>query len=386
MVYAEGAACVPEKGCLPNTRQNIIDDIVNWANELADVKAPRILWLSGVAGSGKSAIAHSVAQQFQGLNRLGSSFCFDVANQLSRHPHHLFSTISRDLAGFDALWKETLWGVIKDNQSMRKSYSVQKQFDNFIVQPAQHLEASGPIVIVIDALDECGNPTARKRLLSILGTRLSELPGNFRFIVTSRPEPDIVDALQNHNVMCKHMHNIDFSSTKHDISVFIHSELAGKVHTSLDSHQPDWCELLVEKSEGLFQWAITACLFIREQGHLPHELLKLLLEPSGQADQLHTLYKKILQQCFSDRDPLVISQFKCVMSTVLTVKEPSSVEVLSKICFGQASDVVSMVHNKVANFMDSKLLYWFEVLSLINKCSTAISSLEKLAKWAKIRL
>src|ERR1700761_8411925 len=59
--------------CLPGTRSKIIQDITE---QLTTPSEARIIWLSGVAGSGKSTIATSVSEYFRGLKRLGTFLCF----------------------------------------------------------------------------------------------------------------------------------------------------------------------------------------------------------------------------------------------------------------------------------------------------------------------
>ena len=92
--YAKGARFDPDKGCLPGTRENMIGEIVQWVNSPNANTAPRIFFLSAVAGYGKSAVAHAVARQFDNLGRLGSSYCFDRADQANRRPANLLSTIA----------------------------------------------------------------------------------------------------------------------------------------------------------------------------------------------------------------------------------------------------------------------------------------------------
>jgi hypothetical protein len=343
--HALGARHDPDKGCLPNTRQGIIDEIMDWANKPANTEVPKIFWLTGVAGSGKSAIAHTVAHRFQAMNRLGSSFCFDVASQAVRGPQHLFSTISWDLGNFDLVWKQALWNVIKEVPSLQSSLSVTEHFESFLLKPSKMLKMAGPIVIVIDALDECGGSPTRKSLLSLLSGRIVELPSNFRVLITSRPESDILEALQNKkHVFCKPMETIDELSTKNDISEFIQSELSTKGNL-LDERWPDqaWCTLLVDKSEGLFQWAFTACLFIKGNFYTPVERLQTLLELSGQATNLDMLYIKILEQSISASDQGIISRFVSIMRTVLTLKKPLPMLSLHKVCLGQEAAIVNSV-------------------------------------------
>jgi hypothetical protein len=100
MPYAKGAGYDPKKGCLRGTREEVIDEICQWVNRDGD-GVPRMFLLIGVAGTGKSAIAHTVAERFDAARRLGSSFCFDRSHQEERRPDNIFSTIARDLADLD---------------------------------------------------------------------------------------------------------------------------------------------------------------------------------------------------------------------------------------------------------------------------------------------
>ena len=73
MPYAKGARFDPDKGCLPGTREAIIEEITQWVNSPDGDNVSQIFFLSGVAGSSKFAIMRLFDQQM----RLGSSYCFD---------------------------------------------------------------------------------------------------------------------------------------------------------------------------------------------------------------------------------------------------------------------------------------------------------------------
>ena len=60
-------------GCMTGTRQEVIGRITEWIDGRSDQP---ISWLYGAAGSGKTAIAKSVAELCAGVNRLGASFFF----------------------------------------------------------------------------------------------------------------------------------------------------------------------------------------------------------------------------------------------------------------------------------------------------------------------
>lgn len=115
MPYSQNAGFVDGKKCLPGTRQKLINEILEWV----DKDTPkRVFVLSGQAGMGKSAVAHTVAEFFRAQNRLGSLFCFNRSQK--NKINFLFSTISRDLADSDILWRQNLIHAIGPT-AIRKS-------------------------------------------------------------------------------------------------------------------------------------------------------------------------------------------------------------------------------------------------------------------------
>ena len=350
MPYAEGARFDSEKGCLPGTREEVIDEITNWVNSDGD-HVPCVFFLSGLAGSGKSAIAHTVASRFHELGRLGSSFFFDRAYSTDRRPDNLFSTIARDLADLDPQRKRSLWELIQGQRALRTTRSAREQFDQFILNPSSKLMAVGPMVIVIDALDESGDPAARKALLAVLVDQVVHLPFNFRILVTSRPERDIQTALSGkRHVVYKGMDTIDVMSTKSDISRFVRAELAA-VH-GLNHKWPNeaWRHLLAERSEGLFQWASTACLFIKgdgQEGLDPSEQLDIILSLTPlvtKSNHLDQLYLEILMRTFGTKNATVMNRFKAIMGRLLAAREPLSVFTLREMWSGcDLSDAIRLI-------------------------------------------
>jgi hypothetical protein len=329
--YAEGARYYPEKGCLPGTRKEIIDEITQWINSPNGDAVPRIFFLSGVAGSGKSAIAHTIAQLFDQQGRLGSSYCFDCADQVNRRPSNLLSTIALDIADLDLQWKTSLGRIVKGKRSLRTTLSTTEQFHNFFVEPAKALTIVGPILVVIDALDESAEGSSRKALLDILANGISDLPSNFRILITARPEPDIVNAFNgNRDIFCKHMSAIDETSNEADITMFIDTQLSGINSLELQWPNKHWRCMLVQNSDGLFQWASTACRAIKDRtgGLRPTERLSRFV---SSARGLDALYSEVLGQTFNANDSTVMSRFKSVMGRILATKEPLSISAHSEL-------------------------------------------------------
>jgi AAA ATPase domain len=354
MRYAKGARFDPAKGCLPGTRKEIIKEICEWVNNPNGKDVPRIFLLTGVAGSGKSTIAHTIARLFDRLERLGSSYCFDHADQVNRRPSNLFVTIALDMAHLDSHWKTSLCHEVKGNRSLRTTLAAIEQFERFILEPARALTTIGPIVLVIDAVDESGDEASRKAILDILAKRVSDLPLNFRVLITARPEQDIVDAFDNNShdhVFRKHMDSIDDVSNETDLTIFIEAQLSDIRSLELEWPNKHWCRMLTESSGGHFQWAFTACRAIKDhRGALrPTERLSRFL---SSARGLEELYSEVLGQAFDVEDFVSMSRFKLVMGRILATNEPLSISAHSELRDDDdPADLVELVVSLLGSLM-----------------------------------
>ncbi|THV90115.1 hypothetical protein D6D27_06055, partial [Aureobasidium pullulans] len=67
--------------CLEDTRVEILERIVSWSNCASNDRP--IFWLSGMAGTGKSTIARTIALKFQEEERVFASFFFARDNAAS---------------------------------------------------------------------------------------------------------------------------------------------------------------------------------------------------------------------------------------------------------------------------------------------------------------
>jgi hypothetical protein len=165
----------------------ILDEIKDWVNDPYEF-TPRLLWLSR---SGKSGIAYAIAHWWiKEKTGVGSYFCFD--RRLRTRYQKLFGTIAFDLADRDWGFQRALAKIVGSDISLTYTDDLTQQWRRLISEPISRVRVRGrAVVIVIDALDECGDEATRRRLLSILARDTSDLPANFRILVASRPLPDI---------------------------------------------------------------------------------------------------------------------------------------------------------------------------------------------------
>ena len=336
MPYARGARFKLEKRCLPGTRESLLAEICDVLNNPGD-NAPRVCFLTGVAGSGKSAVAHSIARSYNEQKRLGSSYCFASTDVANRNPQNLFSTIARDLSDHDTQYKSALWGIVKDNRALRTSQSPLEQVEELVIAPGRGLATVGPLVIVIDALDESGDRANRRQILRAISDKIAKgsLPANLRFLITARPEDDILTTLPpGPRIVHKRMGDIPHQTVDGDIEKFVRHSL--DQYSELESSWPDgeWCRLLVHHSQHLFQWTSTACNFIEGDGTVGldtcERLDKLLrAAETGGSNSLDSLYHAVLSQLFTTNDTR--DRFQMVMGIVLALSEPLSLHSLSTL-------------------------------------------------------
>src|SRR5580700_7937182 len=81
--------------CLADTSVDILKDIMAWADG-QDERC--IFWLSGLAGTGKSTIARTIARKYYDEERLGASFFFSRGGGDASHAGRFFTSIAVHLA------------------------------------------------------------------------------------------------------------------------------------------------------------------------------------------------------------------------------------------------------------------------------------------------
>jgi hypothetical protein len=342
MSYADGAGRDTGKQCLPGTRTEIISDITDWINSTGD-DVQRVLWLSGPAGKGKSAIAHTIANWFNDVGGLGSCYCFDHQRAADRRHERIFSTIARDLADRDPEMRRALSEAVKDASSLKTTVDIVQQWDNLLMKPLGKSSGSivRPVVIVIEALDESGGVETRLRLLQILAgklgvQRITELPANFRVIVTSRPLRDIEAELADaRHIRRMSMDDISSATTERDIHTYVSKELEG-----LSNFGDREFTTLAEKADGLFEWARLACRYIKAPppGLSPIECFGLVTsrDVAEQENLLYDMYQFILTEVMrkgksthTASQHKQLARFRSVMSQILGAAEPLSLESLN---------------------------------------------------------
>jgi hypothetical protein len=311
------------KACLKGTRQQLLHEIQAWVHS-PDEK--RILWLSGGAGSGKSSVANSIAVFFDRLERLGACFRFNRDTEGLNNPNYLFGNLCYQLAHFSERLSGKALSVIKTMGRVDGS-SLQTQAKKLLVDTTNAAELVGPIVVVIDALDESGNQRMRKDILFAIAAEFPKLPRSIKVLITSRDEFDIRGSLEG---CSQEMRIDDTEGTAEDIASYIQFRMEDiRRRSHLPSGWPKTAKLqeLNRSAERLFIWASVACNFI-EDGLDPAVRLNQMLvvttvatgERKSALTPLDNLYYNILENAFPDKDDL--DAFRYVVGSIVAVSTP----------------------------------------------------------------
>ncbi|KAF8999267.1 hypothetical protein BDQ17DRAFT_1361067 [Cyathus striatus] len=281
----------PTTKCLEGTAQTSLNRIRGWSN---NNNGPPILWLSGPVGSGKSSIAQTMAEEWAGQKRVIATFFFSsqiqgtytkpskwaswrrkifnfgrkgneiseekndripliltLAYQLARH---VISTIRRDPSILDAV----MW----------------KQFNELILHPLQDLPPTPhPLIILVDALDECRNVQAQMDFLKIISSfALSATTRGVKFFVSSRQENHINILMRKIYVAeCLEIVSLERTSeTDSDIAKYLEKEFSSiQENTPTFRYDGSTISELVDRSSGQFIFASTIAKYVGETKENP---------------------------------------------------------------------------------------------------------------------
>ena len=326
------ASELPE--CLEGTREEIIQSIEEWA---AASDGPNVLWLHGVAGSGKSTISSTVANLFRHKKQLGAYLFF------SRDKEYGSSSVVRTMAHKLAMFNRRIAGkilsIIENDPDIAHS-PLHYQFSRLIVDPiiSSFSATDEPIVIVVDALDECSDAKGRSMLLDVLAKHSFDIRQNTRILITSRPESDIKKEFEGKSHIVVQELNLDTASNRHDILHFLRGRLQ-TIHSKnttlplgLDWPGEDVICALAQQAQGLFIWASTACLFI--DAHDPRNQLKVVLR-SGRdfaaKSALDSIYATAMNVAGPWDDLDFRADCKAILGAIVVAKRPISDTVIDQL-------------------------------------------------------
>ena len=320
------------RGCLRGTRSTVLNEIESWAKDFN--KSP-VFWLNGLAGTGKSTIAQTVAEHVFAEECLGASFFCSRDFEDRSDLHFIFPTIAFQLAHKYPDFRSHLVSLLKSNPDVAHE-SLHSQMQKLIVEPLAKTGVS--TVIVVDALDECKDEEPSSAFLSVLGRFVNQI-SRVKFFITGRPEPRIKTGFRlpllvdSTDVFV--LHGVHPSLVDNDIRLFLKHELSEIAQRRQLEGWPsdEHIDLLCDRAAGLFVYAVATVKFLDSNLHLPRHRLGVIVKlpestiPEGRTrlnfkTSLDSLYTSILQAAFGGGDADVDSKVRTTIGTIVSVVNP----------------------------------------------------------------
>jgi hypothetical protein len=348
-----------ESGCLKDTRVDLLRQINSWITD-DDKDAPWMFVLQGLAGTGKSTIAHSVCKQVERHGWLGASFFFSRNEASCSNPFLVFTTIAYQLATIYPQFRHTLNEILKRDPDV-VGLTLERQLEKLVIKPicaAADDMGPAPVVVIIDAVDECANH--RTQILSLLCALRPKLPIPFKLFVSFRPEHDLRTLISSQDTHLGTesfiLHDVDASVVRGDIERFLRFRLSQAANTfKIDSSlwpSAEDISALAEKSDKLFIFAATVVKFIEDASSDPKRRLNAVMKSTQVGDgpspykHLDLLYREVIEHALPNSTAEdVFELFRTVMGAIALLYDTLTVRALAGLWQMEASQIhMALLH------------------------------------------
>ena len=283
--------------CQPRTRTAILSLIIAWLQDTG--KDFAMLWLYGPTGSGKSAIAQTIAQYCHERGFLVASFFFSKGQAGRNSEKHFMATIAYQIALSIPDTRRYISQAVENDPSVF-SGSLESQLQTLIVNPliqacAALGDKNGAVkkwarLLVIDGLDACQGPNIQRYIVRILSTALIHKKIPLFILVSSRPEPPIRDSFNSYDLrdiistlVLDESYLPDTDIKRYFWSRFDNIKQTHPLRTYIPATWPSSqiINSLVQKASGQFIYASTVIKYVDSAQHRPVERLDAVLRISN---------------------------------------------------------------------------------------------------------
>lgn len=290
-------------------RQWIVARIDAW---LQSRDALRVLWIAGEPGSGKTALACSLAAHHPAFK----AFHLCRHNTERSNPKRCVLSLVYQLASRLPEYQSRL--ATLNVERLVKEANAETLFDRLLLQPLIETcpAQAGDIVLLVDALDEATRGT-KNELATALASSFRSAPSWLRLVVTSRPEPPLTEILGNF----EHLRVIASSAEN---LADIHEFLARELTVPAGEADPAGRAIrtIISRSEGLFLYIE----FVRREiaaGRLS------LAHPDEFPKGLDGMFREYFERQFPDIASYR-SEIRSALELVLAAQDPLPLSVLAE--------------------------------------------------------
>jgi len=341
-------------GCLKGTRRDVLDEIEFWTRNF---NKPPVYWLNGLAGTGKSTIAQTIAERVFADGQLGASFFCSRNFEDRRDLYFIFPTIAVQLARRYTNFRSIFVPLVRSDPGIAHE-SLCNQMEKLIVGPLK--ESGISTVIVVDALDECRDEESASAILSVIGQYVLQIP-KVKFFLTGCPEPRIREGFRL-PLLAKVtdvfvLHNVELNVVHNDIQLFFmhkFSELAAN-RSGLDGWpRGDQLDVFCKRAAGLFVYAAATVKFVCHRNNNPKKQLDYLIQSPESSTRegrtelkagttLDLLYLSILQEAFGHNDPDDDPKTRSVLGAIVLATNPLSQSTIAMLLGFDTEDVCPLL-------------------------------------------
>ena len=306
------------------TRLSIIAAVKRWLDNKSSPS--RVVVISGNAGMGKSVISAVLCQKMLEAGRLsGSHFCRH--NQARRrNPKVMLQSLACQLSDSLPEYRKAIVKKLSRNLGVEiGDMEVEELFEFLFKEPLSDLKDPDSIhLMVIDGLDE-SEYQGRNELLNVIADYFKTLPCWIRFVVTTRPEMNILEKIQDLNPIKL---NPNDQENLMDVRLCFQEQLE---HVLQSDCQDTILEKLVEKSEGVMLYTYYLAEFIKKNAvrMSAAEVINSDL-PSGISSVYQDYFKRLKNEMQKELG-ITEEQFFDFLNAIVAAREPLPVEFVYKL-------------------------------------------------------
>ncbi|KAL5513812.1 hypothetical protein ACEPAH_4213 [Sanghuangporus vaninii] len=182
------AAYREDRLCFDGSRRETLKMIETWSESES---SPKLFWLHGTAGLGKTAIAHTVAKLFHSQNRLVA--CFSLNKR--QNSEGIIPTIAYHLACWHPDYQNYILDVLRSPQKTVVHSGLSGQFELLMKRPISEIAIRSPpthkpLVVVLDSLENCYDAEDCRRSVIDYLVDIAMLVPWLKIFISSRKSED----------------------------------------------------------------------------------------------------------------------------------------------------------------------------------------------------
>ncbi|KAK0421599.1 hypothetical protein EV421DRAFT_2068852, partial [Armillaria borealis] len=293
----------PKSKCMQGTRVATINAMVSWIAQ-CDGKT---MWCRGLAGTGKSSLMGTLhdllTADFGGRSRLAAFIRYDRIEY--PNANKLITSIAYALGTFDVRIGMTISKVIETSRTVMTMLDLKAQFRLLLRGPLERvpdLVDEGPLVVIIDGLDECD---VSDDMLAVLAEGFGPKLPFMRLILSSRPVHHIATRFEGRDRMYPLHLDTSSESVDYDIRFYLEKKFATICNDDPAFKEKckkwDAINQLAARASGLFIWAVTVARFVHAfPGISRLQALLATKIPDDATEALTTLYRTALDTLVSE--------------------------------------------------------------------------------------